>query len=533
MTEGAAAPDRQGPRGDLVLGVDLGTTGAKALLLDVATGRPAGRGYRAYPSTTSADGAHEQRPEDWWTATATAVRDALGGPTGHLVRAVGLSGHMHAVVLVDAADEVVRPALTWADRRSAAQVCRLRESTATFTARCANPVVEAFPAPKLAWLVEHEPRAVERAVRLVQPKDVLRHRLTGTWGTDTTDARGTLLYDVHRDEWDEDLWRLCGVDHPLGPAVSGSANVVGGLTQAAAAELGLVPGTPVVAGAGDVATSALGAGVVAPGTVYVNAGTAAQVLTSLERAVPGDHFIFGRAASDAYLAMASVYAAGMSVDWVARSLLARSSGASASAGARLDDMASDEEAGSGGVVFVPHLLGTSVPTHDPSVRGAFLGLGVDQRPPILARAALEGVAFACAAAVAHIEPLAEGMARVRIGGGLSGSRVWAQTLAAVHDVPVERVVGESSPVGAAMLAGMGLGVWGNAHEAARVCVDVLPVEPPGPDAVHRCRAARRRYDAAVEALAELARRTAADVPAPLPTQQEQVQEVGACPGPQR
>lgn len=493
-------------RAPLVLGIDLGTTGAKALLVDVATGGHAGRGYRSYPSATSVDGAHEQAPEDWWVATVGAVRDAMGEIAAHRVRAVGLSGHMHAVVLVDGHDRCVRPAMTWADRRSAGQVRRLRESQDAFTAKCANPVVEAFTAPKLAWVADHEPRSLEHAVRLVQPKDVLRHRLTGTWGTDTTDARGTLLYDVRRDEWDESLWQLCGADNSLGPDVSGSADVVGEVTEAAAAELGLAPGTSVVAGAGDVSSSALGAGAVQPGTVYVNAGTAAQVLAPLEQPVTGSHFIFGRAASHGYLAMASVYAAGMSVDWVAKSLLTGPLGASASAGAQFDVMAAGEEAGASGAVFVPHLLGTSVPTHDPRVRGAFLGLTADQRSSTLARAVLEGVAYACAAAVAHVESLVDEMSRVRVGGGLSGSHVWGETLAAVHDVPVERVTGDASPVGAAMLAGIGLGAWAGAEQAAQVCVGVVTLERPGPEVVRRYRAARRRYEAAVEALTDVSRR---------------------------
>jgi xylulokinase len=511
MTAPTQVPEaEEEPGGDLVLGVDLGTTGAKALLVDVATGRPVRRGYREYPSTTSADGAHEQRPEDWWSATAGAVRDAVGSSAGRRVRAVGLSGHMHAVVLVDEDDHCVRPAITWADRRSSPQVRRLRESADTFTDTCANPVVEAFTAPKLAWVAEHEPESVRRAVRLVQPKDVLRHRLTGTWGTDTTDACGTLLYDVHRNLWDPSLWRLCGVDGPMGPAVAGSADVVGAVTGRAAAELGLPAGTPVVAGAGDVSASALGAGVVAPGIVYVNAGTAAQVTTALDRPVPGRHFVFGRAASRGFLAMASVYAVGMSVDWVARSLLAGASGESGSAGARLDEMAGGEPPGSAGAVYVPHLLGTSVPTHDPRMRGAFLGLTVDHRPATLARAVLEGVAFACAAAVAHVAPLAGRVSLVRVGGGLSGSSVWAETLAAVHDLPVERVIGDASPIGAAMLAGMGLGVWADAEEAARVCVDVRPVDVPDRQAARSYRAARRRYEAAVDAVADFGRHAGDD-----------------------
>ena len=233
---------------------------------------------------------------------------------------------MHAVVLIDEHDRPVRPALTWADRRSAEQVRRLRQSQDVFTAACSNPVVEAFTAPKLAWMADHEPQALARARRLVQPKDVLRHRLTGSWGTDTTDACGTLLYDVRRGSWDEALWRLCGADPSLAPDVSGSADVVGTVTTAAGAALGLASGTPVVAGAGDVSSAG-------PRRRCRDAG---HRLRQCGHGCPGvgagpgtgrrDYFVFGRAGAQGYLAMASVYAAGLSVDWVAESLLSGTPG---------------------------------------------------------------------------------------------------------------------------------------------------------------------------------------------------------------
>ena len=244
----------------------------------------------------------------------------------------------------------------------------------------------------------------------------------------------------------------------------------------------------------------------APGTVYVNAGTAAQVLAPVREPVAGDYFVFGRAGAQGYLAMASVYAAGLSVDWVAESLLSGPPHTAGGAGARLDAMAITEDAGAAGAVFVPHLLGTSVPAHDPRVRGGFLGLSADQLSATLARATLEGVAYACAAAVAQVEPLVEGMDRIRIGGGLSRSVVWAETMTAVHDVPVERVTGEASPVGAAMLAGIGLGAWADVHEAAATCVAVEPVRQPDPATVRRYRAGRGRYELAADALADLSHR---------------------------
>jgi xylulokinase len=485
----------------LLLGIDLGTTGAKALVVDARTGDPVATGYCAYESRTDADGRHEQDPEQWWAACRRAVREAVGDRLAERVVAVGLSGHMHALVLVDADDRYVRPAMTWADRRSATEVARLRRQGVRFEQQCANPVVEAFTAPKLAWLARHEGRSLSRAVRIVLPKDTLRHRLTGTWGTDTSDARGTLLYDVHENAWDPELWALCGGDRDLAPAVSPSTAIVGSVTARAAEEVGLVEGTPVVAGAGDVACSALGAGLVGTsGAAYVNAGTAAQVLTAIDHPVPGSHFVFGRAESAAFLAMASVYAAGLSVDWAARTLLGRPSAQDGGGGRAMDELARTEEPGARGMVFVPHLLGTSVPTHDPQMRGALLGLGVDQGSATVARAVIEGVAYACAAAVESLARLGEDVAEVRIGGGMSRSSVWAETLAAAVGVPVRRLAVDPSPLGAAMLAGLGTGVWADAEQAASACVRLEQTPPVDPARRTAYQEARRRYDRSMEAL---------------------------------
>ena len=490
------------PEATLVLGLDLGTTGIKALLIDVHTGIPVGEGYRAYPSSTAGDGKHEQSPADWWGACAEVVRAALGATSPTRVAGVGLSGHMHAVVLVDEQDRYVRPAMTWADRRCTDQVARLDTSRDRFTERCANPLVEAFSAPKVAWLAEHEPESLERAVRLVQPKDSLRHRLTATWGTDVTDARGTLLYDLHREEWSAELWELCGASPDLGPSVSKSTAVVGEVTGVAAKFTGLAPGTPVIAGAGDVACSALGAGVVEEGIVYINAGTAAQVMTPLKAANAGAYFVFGRADSQAYLAMASVYAAGLSVDWAARTIVGGSHAAELS-GRDLDAMALSEVAGASGAVFVPHLLGTSVPTHDPHLRGALLGLGADQRPSTVARAVLEGVGYACAAAARQVTSLGEGMTAIRLGGGLASSQVLRETLVAIADVPVHLVTRDASAVGAAMLAGIGIGSWSSSSEAAAVCVDRQELRIPSVESQKQHRAAQHKYDVVVETLLKL------------------------------
>ncbi|MQA06341.1 MAG: hypothetical protein GEV07_27695 [Streptosporangiales bacterium] len=480
----------------LLLGIDLGTTGVKAVLVDAGTGVPVSLGSVDYPSSTTPDGGHEQDTEDWWAATVTAVRAAVDRSDGRPVEAVGLSGHMHAVTLIGADDQAMRPALTWADRRASGEAADLRKQP-QFVRRCGNPVVEAFSAPKVAWIARHEPDALAAAVRMVLPKDVLRHRLTGTWGTDTSDAAGTLLYDVHERAWANELWELCGASPALAPDIGLSTEVVGRLLPEAARATGLTAGTPVVAGAGDVAAAALGAGAVRSGCVYVNTGTAAQVMAPLATAEAGPLFLFGQAGAPGFLVMASVYAAGMSVRWAEKELL----GGSGSAGDEglADLLGSEAPPGAGGLVYLPFMLGSSAPTHDDTVRAAFLGQGPEHGRAHVARAVVEGVAFGCLAAVDEVAKQIDGLTEIRVGGGVARSALWRDTVVAVAGGPVYGTRFDASPLGAALLAGVGIGVWDDVDEASRtVTVDPLPVPPA--EVRERCRQARARHRAAAEAV---------------------------------
>jgi xylulokinase len=479
----------------LLAGLDLGTTGVKVVLVDAGTGVTVARSYRDYPSDTGTAGRHEQDPDDWWTAAAAALREAVVRIPAGSVAAIGLSGHMHAVALVDERDHPVRPALTWADRRATAEVRRLRDSV--MGERTGNPVVEAFSAPKLAWLAIHEPWSVARAARLVQPKDVLRHRLTGSWGTDVTDAAGTLLYDIHTGHWDPRLWALTGVDPRLAVPVAGSAEVVGTVSAAAAAATGLPAGIPVVAGGGDVSCAALGAGVVAEGHVYVNVGTAAQIVTPLNarpEASP-ERFVFARAGEPGFLTMVSSYAAGLAIRWSERTLLGGGPDGTA------DHVAAGSEPGARGLTFLPYLLGASAPVHDPDVRAALLGAGPEHGPADVARAALEGVAYACAAAVDQAAPA---VTEIRVGGGVTRSALWREAFAAVVDAPVRLLRQDASPRGAVALAGVGAKIWPNVAAAVAALDDSQPL-PPVTARRDEYRAARRRHAAAAAAAAAYAR----------------------------
>jgi xylulokinase len=484
----------------LLAGLDLGTTGVKVVVVEAGTGTTVARAYRAYPSDTSRADRHEQDPADWWTASAAALREAVAQVDAAAIAGVGLSGHMHAVALFDERDRPVRPAMTWADRRAGAEVGALREQSARIGERTGNPVVEAFSAPKLAWVASHEPESVHRAVRLVLPKDVLRHHLTGGWGTDVTDAAGTLLYDVRQRRWDPGLWELCGADPRLAPDVGESSQIAGAVTAAAADATGLRAGTPVVAGAGDVACAALGAGVVAAGRLYVNVGTAAQIVTTLDEPRADVHrFVFARAGQDGFLGMVSSYAAGLAIRWCEQTLLGGGPDGTA------DRLALISRPGAGGLTFLPYLLGASAPIHDPGVRAALLGAGPQHGPGDIARAALEGVAYACAAAVDQLLDGAPAATDIRVGGGVTRSPVWCEAFAAVSDAPVRRLRQDASPRGAVVLAGVGTGVWPDVAAACAVLDDSEPLAVADP---HRdaYRAARRRYDAAAGAVAALSDR---------------------------
>ncbi|MDW5325024.1 xylulokinase [Plantactinospora sp. KLBMP9567] len=487
----------------LLVGVDLGTTGVKVLVVDAGTGATAARTYRDYPSDTSRPGRYEQDPADWWRAAAGAVREALAGLDPAAVAGVGLSGHMHAVALFDDRDRPVRPAMTWADRRAVAEVRELREHGDLFGELTGNPVVEAFSAPKLAWLVRHEPEAVRRAVRMVQPKDVLRHHLTGDWGTDPTDAAGTLLYDVGRRRWEPRLWARCGADERLAPRVQGSAEIVGTVLPEAAEATGLRAGTPVVAGGGDVSCAALGAGAVSDGRVYVNVGTAAQIVTPVPEPRAGvDRFVFARAGEDGFLGMVSSYAAGLAIRWAERNLLA--GGTAQVPDGTADRLARGSGPGAGGLTFLPYLLGASAPIHDPAVRAALLGAAPEHGPADVARAVLEGVAYACAAAVEQLLDGAGAATEIRVGGGVTRSAVWCEAFAAVCDAPVRRLRQDASPRGAVALAGIGAGVWPDVVAAGTALDDSEPLTAPDE---HRAgyRRARRRYTTGAAAVAELHR----------------------------
>ncbi len=449
----------------LVVGIDAGTSSLKVLVLEVATGRPIVEAAREYPTSSPEPAAHEQDPADWWDAAVSALREVTSRIDPRAITAVGMSGHMHSLLLVGEDDRPIAPALTWADRRVATQTRRLA-SDPSFRRIAGNDVVDAFTAPKLAWFADRHPGLLARARRLVLAKDFLRFRLTGRWATDETDAVGTLLYDLAGHAWSDQLWAATGADPRLAPEVLASDEVVGIVTEVAARETGLPAGTPVVTGAGDVPAAVLGSGVVSENTMSVNVGTAAQIMGLSPTPEPGGGFVFASAVGDEYVIMSSLYAAGSSIRWAERALLG---------GGRIGDVVDDAPAGCDGLTYLPFMFGSTVPVKNHAARAAFVGQDARHGIPHFARAVVEGVAFGCADAVSAVTAVVGRPAQLRVVGGVTRSEAWCRTFASAVGPDVEVLRTEGGSVrGAAVLAALGTGAWTLEDAAAATGTRVTP-----------------------------------------------------------
>ncbi|MDZ7706076.1 MAG: xylulokinase [Trueperaceae bacterium] len=438
-----------------VLALDLGTGSLKAALYDETMSLLA-QASAPYPVEAPRPGWAETDPQTWWDAAARATRQLFRdtpADTARHVAAVGFSGQMHGVVLCDGAGQPLRPALLWADRRADAQLGAYRGLEPSQKARLANPLVAGMAGPLLLWLREHEAEHYHQARHALQPKDWLRLQLTGLAYSEPSDASGTLLYDLYRDAWDEDVIAALQLRRELLPDLIDTAAVAGELSTAAAEHLGLPSGIPVVAGAADTAAAALGSGVTEPPTAQLTTGTGAQLIRALAepQAAPerGLH-LYRAALPERYYTMAAMQNAGLALEWVR--------GCFGLDWEEFYRLAEDVSAGADGVTFLPHLSGERTPHLNPAARGAWFGLSLGSSPSHMVRAALEGVAFAVREGAEAIEGL-ESLSNLRLAGGGSTYPLWQQLLSDVLHKPLHVTsVANASARGAALLALRGLGV---------------------------------------------------------------------------
>ena len=487
------------------LGLDLGTSSAKAVVLSVS-GTVLAQASAGYPVTSAQPGYAESDPRLWWSAVTACTREALGRADGPEPVAIGLSGQMHGLVMTSADGQALRPALLWADSRATGSLDAYRRLPRAALDRLANPLFPGMAGPMLAWVARHEPSVYAGARWALSPKDWLRARLTGEFHAEPSDASATLLYDVAGDRWDLEVVSALGLDAgQLAPLLPSGAAVAGRLTAGAAAELGLPAGLPVAAGAGDTAAAALGSGVAAESGIQLTVGTGAQIIRPLaapvSRAEAGVH-LFRVAAPDGWYQMGATLSAGLSLTWVREVLNATWAElyASASAGVRDSAGVRGEDP-----IFVPHLTGERTPYCDPLLRGSWTSLALASDRVSLLRSALEGTAFAIRDALDALlgealldEPLPAGErpARLRLAGGGTLHAGWRQLLADVLGVPLYAVdVPAASGRGAALLGARAAGLLSFDDIAGPLAPPAgLAAEPdPAMTAFHAERHARFRH----------------------------------------
>ena len=465
-----------------LLGIDIGTSGTKALVCD-EDGKVFATATAEHPISSPKPGWSEQDPRDWWNATCAATKSVLrkaklkAGDVG----GIGLSGQMHGSVFLGDGEQPLRPALLWNDQRTAAQ-CAEIEAKAGGRKRLiqmvANPALTGFTAPKILWVRDKEPKVYAKTKHILLPKDYIRFCMTGEYASEMSDASGTLLLDVAAREWSNELLGILDIDKSLMPRLHESPEVTGRLTRPAAKALGLAEGTPVVGGAGDNAAGAVGNGVVAAGIVFATLGTSGVVFAHSEapaldprgrvhtmcHAVPGKWCVFG-----------CMLSAGGSFQWL-RNQLGQSEVAAAKK-KKVDPYelliaeAERAPAGSEGAFFLPYLTGERCPYPDPNARGGWVGLTARTTRNMLIRSLIEGVTCGMRDALEIIEEMQIPVSEVRAGGGGARSAFWRQLQADIYKQPVVLTNATEGPAyGVALLAGVGTGVWSSVEQACRATI---------------------------------------------------------------
>ncbi len=464
------------------LGIDIGTGGSRALLVD--------RDGRARFSFTAPHEEMrmekplwaEQQPGDWWRAAQQAIAGVLAGAgvNGERIQAVGLSGQMHGLVVLDAAHEVIRPSLIWCDQRSQAQVDAINATVGAGNVleAIANPVLTGFTLPKLLWVRDHEPAHYDRVRRVLLPKDYVRFRLTGEFASDVSDASGTALFDVVNRRWSQAMCGKLGIPGQWLPKVYESPEVTGRISKLAAAATGLKEGTPVVAGGGDQAASAVGNGIVEPGAVSCTVGTSGVVFAHTESPAydpRGRVHTFCHAVPGKWHVMGVTQGAGLSLQWF------RNRFAPGVEYDALTSEAAESPAGADGLFWLPYLMGERTPHLDASCRAAFVGLTARHRRADLVRAVLEGVSYSLKDCLRIIEEMGVPVESVRLSGGGARSAFWRRMFADVFNRGVATLESqEGSAHGAALLALAG--EYGSVNEVCRVAVREVTSLKPEPQA---------------------------------------------------
>ena len=500
-----------------VLGLDLGTSSLKAVLVD-ERGAIVASATRSYAIQNPHPGWAEQNPEHWWQAACAAIAALLheAAIAGDSVVAVGVGGQMHGTVLLDAAGTVLRPAIIWADSRTIAEA---RDAQATLAAlgllqRLGGGVSPGFMLASLIWCREHEPELWKRVKTALLPKDYLRYRLTGVLASDASDGSAVPAIDLATGAWSEETFAALNLPSSLMPPLLDSAEPAGTLSAGVAAQCGLRPGTPILCGGSDQAMAAIGSGLLYPGSLLVSISTGGQLVAPVavpivvveqglrtvchalparvadggegprqpasaplqDGGAPAKRSASSGAFQGGYLAHSATLGAGLSAHWL-REILYQDQGEGRDI--RLVADAAQAPAGSGGLLFLPYLAGERSPLLDAQASGAFVGLRLEHRRPHMARAALEGIAFSLRHALESMRGAGVDTRHTILTGGLAQSTLMRQILATVLETSLRPLASaEQSALGSALLAAVYAGFFSGLDEACARAVHYEPMVDP-------------------------------------------------------
>jgi xylulokinase len=471
-----------------LMGIDVATTGTKCIIAD-KDGKIVSSDFKEYPLLSPRPGWAEQNPEEWWKATSAAIKGALekNNIKGEEIDGIGLTGQMHSSVFLDEKSEVIRPAILWCDNRTVKQVDEIHKifGREKFIQLTCNPVLTGFTLPKILWLKENEPANYKRVRKILVPKDYIRFKLTGEFASDVSDASGMSVFDVKGRKWSSEVITKLGLDKNFFAKVYESSEITGKINAGAAKLTGLKVGTPVVAGAGDQAASAISCGIYKEGVMSATLGTSGVIFASTNTAKiapEGKLHSFCHSVKGKWHLMGVVLSAGGSFKWVCDSFGDKEKEEAKKQGVGfyylMDKKAEEIPVGSEGLIFLPYLTGERTPHQDPDAKGVFFGLSLKHNKFHFVRSVMEGVGFALRDSLELMRDLNIKIEEVRFVGGGAKSQLWRGMLADIFESPIRTLkVEEGAPYGALLLAGIGVGVYKDVEDASKV-IQVGAVQEP-------------------------------------------------------
>ena len=461
----------------LFIGVDLGTSAVKLLLMD-ENGKICKIVSREYPLYFPHPGWSEQNPEDWFAQSMEGIRELTAVCDKSQVQGISFGGQMHGLVALDDQDQVIRPAILWNDGRTGKQTDYLnqvigKDKLSEYTA---NIAFAGFTAPKILWMKENEPENFARICKIMLPKDFLAYKLSGSFCTEYSDASGMLLLDVEHKCWSEEMLEICGITEEQLPKLYESWEVVGTLKKELAEDLGLPESVKVIAGAGDNAAAAVGTATVGDGGCNISLGTSGTLFISSKKfGVDENNALHSFAHADGnYHLMGCMLSAASCNKWWMDEILKTK--------AYQEEQAGITKLGENRVLYLPYLMGERSPHNDPDARAAFIGMSMDTTREDMTQAVLEGVAFGLRDSLEVARSIGVSPERTKICGGGAKSPLWRKIIANVMNMKVDIIESEEGPgYGAAILAAVGCGVFSSVEEAAKKLVKVVATEEPDPE----------------------------------------------------